>query len=152
RLMRVATCACALAVCSRVTAQDALVPGPNPVVAAPGVYHLTLEDARQRALATSKGLGLAHLGIHEKREATAAARTDYLPKLLGNVAYFHFNDNLGTVATFRRTGMAGLPPGTTTVPVTAINQDSSLSSITLAQPITKLIAINAAVKLAEADE
>src|SRR5262249_58532272 len=39
-----------------------------------------------------------------------------------------------------------------TITVTALNQDSSFATITLAQPITKLIAVNAAVKIAEADE
>ena len=133
-------------------AQDALIPGPNPLVPPQAVYHLTLEDAKQRALATSKGLGLANLAIGEKGEVTAAARTDYLPKLLGNVTYFHFDSNLGAVNTIR-TGQRGiLPPGARTIAVNAINQDSSLAKITLAQPITKLIAVNAAVKIAKADE
>jgi outer membrane protein TolC len=111
-----------------------------------------LEDAKQQALATSKGLGLANLGIQEKREATAAARTDYLPKLFGSALYFHFNDNLGQVVSVRRGRFGLLRPGTREFAVTGVNQDSLLSSITLAQPITKLIAVNAAVKIARADE
>src|SRR5262249_34135843 len=43
-----------------------------------------------------------------------------------------------------------LPPGTP-IAVRAVNQDSNLFSITLVQPITKLIAVNAAVQLARAD-
>jgi outer membrane protein TolC len=39
-----------------------------------------------------------------------------------------------------------------TIAVTAVNQDSALTTLTLAQPITKLIAVNAAVKIARADE
>lgn len=133
-------------------AQDALLAGPPLLVSPQPVYHLTLEDAKQRALATSKGLGLAHLGIQEKREVTAAARTDYLPKLLGNVTYFHFDSDLGVVNTIRTGRLGILPPGSRTVAVNAINQDSSFAAITLAQPITKLIAVNAAVKIAKADE
>jgi outer membrane protein TolC len=144
-----ASFAFALVFALRAKAQDALIPGPNRPVPAQAVYHLTLEDAKQRALATSKGLGLANLGIQEKREATAAARTDYLPKLLGNVLYFHFNSDLGQVLTVQRV-RRGLPPRT--IAVTAVRQDASLTSITLAQPITKLIAVNAAVKIARADE
>ncbi|ODT98153.1 MAG: hypothetical protein ABS79_06375 [Planctomycetes bacterium SCN 63-9] len=151
---------------SHARAQDALIPDVSPIpaprpirgttssldVPLQGRYRLTLEDAKQRALATSKGLGLANLGIKEKREATAAAKTDYLPKLLGNVTYLHFNTDLGVVNTIR-TGQRGiLPPTTQTIAVTAINQDSSFAAITLAQPITKLIAVNAAVKIARADE
>ena len=146
-----------------VTAQDAPLSRPNPLADAPlsgrnpvappqPVVHLTLEDAKQRALSTNKGLGLANLGIMEKREATAAARTDYLPKLLASDLYFHFNSDLGVVQTIRTGRLGILPVGTRSVAVRAVNQDANLFSLTLAQPITKLIAVNAAVKIARADE
>jgi outer membrane protein TolC len=135
-----------------VAAQDALVPGPNPHIPPRPVYRLTLEDAKQRALATSKGLGLAGLAVGEKREATAAARADFFPKLLGNDTYFHFNSNLGNVLTVRTGRLGILPVSARPVSVTAVNQDSNLLALTIAQPITKLIAVNAAVKLAKADE
>ena len=132
--------------------QDVLIPRQNQVVPSPTVVHLTLDDAKQRVITTNKGLVLANLGIREKGEITAAARTDYLPKLLGNVTYLHFNSDLGSVIT-SRTGRFGiLPPTTHTFAVNAVNQNSSFAAITLAQPITKLIAVNAAVKLAKADE
>ncbi len=152
RLIFCATFAAWTASVTPALAQDALIPGPNPGTTSSGVYHLTLEDARQRALATSQGLGLANLGIHEKGEATAAARTDYLPKLIGNVTYLHFNSNLGAVDTVRTGRLGILPPGTRTITVHALNQDSSLAAITLVQPITKLISVHAAVKIAQADE
>ncbi|HEY2158997.1 MAG TPA: TolC family protein, partial [Isosphaeraceae bacterium] len=86
----------------------------------------------------------------EKSIATSAAKTDYFPKVLGNVAYFHFNDNLGKVLTVTRGRLGVLPPGTP-VSVNVMNQNSTLGSFTVAQPITKLILVNAAVKLAKAD-
>ncbi|WP_422924695.1 TolC family protein [Singulisphaera sp. PoT] len=141
-----------LAIGLEARAQDALIPGASVPVPPQGVYHLTLEDAKQRALTMNKELGLADLGVREKAEATAAAKTDYLPKLLGNVTYLHFNTDLGTVNTVRTGRLGILPPGTRTVAVNALNQDSSFAAITLAQPITKLIAVNAAVKIAKADE
>jgi outer membrane protein TolC len=140
-----------LALNTRSNAQDALIRGPDPLAPAPPSYHLTLEEAKQRALSTSRELGLANLGIQEKREATAAAKADYLPKLLGNDLYFHFNSNLGKVLTVA-TGRLGIAPPGTPIAATAVRQDSNLLSLTLAQPITKLIAVNAAVKLARADE
>jgi len=113
---------------------------------------LTLEDARQLALSNNKGLALARLSVQEKRYARTAARTDYFPKLLGNVTYFHFNDTLGSVVT-APTGKFGiLPAGGVTRDVPVLNQDTSLGTILLAQPITKLIAVNAAVQAARADE
>lgn len=152
RFVKLPIFAIVLTFCSRAVAQDAPLPGSHPILPPQGVYHLTLEDAKQRALTTSKGLGLANLAIGEKREATAAARADYLPKLIANNSYFHFNSDLGIVNTVRTGRLGILPPGTRTVAVTAVNQDSNLFSLTIAQPITKLIAVNAAVKIAEADE
>jgi outer membrane protein TolC len=132
-------------------AQDALIPPPVPAPAAPVVYHLSLEEAKQRALASNQGLNLARLSLHEKSIAIAAAKKDYLPKILASVLYFHFNDNLGRVLTVPTGRFGVLPVGTLPVQVSVLNQDSSLGSITLAQPITKLIAVNAAVQLAGAD-
>src|SRR5262249_19414130 len=96
--------------------------------------------------------GLAGLAVGEKREAVAAARTDYLPKLIAENLYFHFNDDLGNVATVRRGRLGILPPGTRLVSVTAVHENSNLPSLTIAQPIPHVIAVNAAVKIARADE
>jgi outer membrane protein TolC len=152
RLVLRPTLVLTLALYTQANAQDALIRGPEPLAPTQPVYHLTLEDAKQLALAASKGLGLANLGVQEKREAIAAARADYLPKLLGNDVYFHFNSNLGKVLTVRTGQLGILPVGTSPIVTTAVRQDSNLFSLTLAQPITKLIAVNAAVKLARADE
>ena len=103
------------------------------------------------ALANNTGLTLGRLGVQEKSIAIDAAKRDYFPKLLGNFYYFHFSNNLGKVATFRTGQLGLLPPGTQTIAATVVNQDSTLTAITLAQPITKLIAVNAAVQLARAD-
>jgi hypothetical protein len=83
RLFLHASVAFALAFSPPAKAQDALVPGPKPLLPHPAVYQPTLGDATQRALATSQGLGLANLGIQDQREATAAARTDDLPPSSG---------------------------------------------------------------------
>ncbi len=87
-------------------AQDARLPAPVMPPAPASVYRLTLEDAQRLALANNTGLILGRLGVQEKSIAIDAASRDYFPKLLGNFYYFHFNDNLGKVATFR-TGKLG---------------------------------------------
>lgn len=133
--------------------QDARLPGPNPPPspAVPGAYRLTLGDAKGRALALNRDLLLGRLNLREKSTAVEAARTDYFPKVLGSVYYFHFNQNLGSVLTVK-TGQRGLLPVTTRpLSVNVIRQDSTLGSFTVAQPITKLILVNAGVKLAQAD-
>jgi outer membrane protein TolC len=132
-------------------AQDTRIPAAVMPPAPPSVCRLTLEDAQRLALANNTGLILGRLGVQEKSIAVDAARRDYFPKLLGNFNYFHFNDNLGKVATFRTGKLGILPPGAVTVAAAVANQDSTLTAITLAQPITKLIAVNAAVQLARAD-
>ncbi len=132
-------------------AQDARIPSTVLSPGPPPVLRLSLEDAQRIALANNTGLTLGRLGVQEKSIAIDAARRDYFPKLLGNFYYFHFNDNLGKVVTFRTGQLGLLPPGTQTVAASVVNQDSSLTAITLAQPITKLIAVNAAVQLARAD-
>src|SRR5262245_53385791 len=60
---------------------------------------ITLEEAKQRALANSKLLNLATLNVESKDFAIRAAKADYFPKITGSVFYFHFNDDLGTVIT-----------------------------------------------------
>jgi outer membrane protein TolC len=124
--------------------------GP-PVFLPPGsatnVVRLTLEEAKGRALQNNRALGLAGLNIVASQHATAAAGKDYYPKLLGNVTYFHFDKDIGTVLT-----TPGVLAPAQTVPVSVLNQDSAISTVMLAQPITKLIAVNAAVQLARADE
>jgi outer membrane protein TolC len=125
---------------------------PLPAPASPGLTRLTLGEAQELALRNNKALALARLNVEEKGHATAAARKDYFPKLIGTDTYFHFNDNLGSVVTFQRGKLGILPPGAVLVEATVLNQDTNLAAIMLAQPITKLIAVNAAVQLARAEE
>ncbi len=126
---------------------------PETLPGAPPVRRLTLEEAQQLALQNNKSLNLARLNVDEKQHATAAARKDYFPKLIGNVTYFHFNDDLGDVLTLnRRRAIGRIPPGGLTVDVPVLNQDSTLSTIFVAQPITKLIGVNALTQIARADE
>lgn len=58
-------------------ALDLRLPMTNPLTPPQVVYHLTLEEAMQRAITTNKGLALANLDIHANREATAAARAEW---------------------------------------------------------------------------
>jgi outer membrane protein len=125
---------------------------PAPATAAPGVCRLTLDDARQRALANNTQLGLARLNIDEKRHATAAAKKDYLPKLLGSVTYLHFDKDLGSVVTVNPGSRGLIPPGGLTFGIPLATQNSTFTTAMVAQPITKLIAVNAATQAARADE
>jgi outer membrane protein TolC len=114
---------------------------------APGL-HLTLDEARALALSQSKGLALARLHIEELRHTRKAAAADYFPKVLSEVAYFHFNDNLGKVVAIP-SGRFNLGGART---VNVLDQNTTFGSITVAQPVTPLLKVHQAVKLAKADE
>ncbi len=138
-----------------------MAPAPAPAATS---LHLTLEQARETALANNRQLQLGQLNLAEKQLAAAAATKDYFPKLLGSAAYLRFNDDLGSVvATRERTlGGATIGPGgviqvpTVTVPgrsisTAVLNQDTAFGSLMVVQPITKLIGVSALVDIARAD-
>jgi outer membrane protein TolC len=112
---------------------------------------VTLEEAKQLALQHNKSLNLARLNVEEKQHATAAATKDYFPKLLANWSYIHFSEDLGQVVSIRTGGLGILPAGTILKQVPILNENSAMSTVMAAQPITKLIAVNAAVQVARAD-
>jgi outer membrane protein TolC len=133
-------------------AQEAAAPQGTLPTAAP-VRRLTLEEARQLALQNNKALNLARLNVEEKGHAANAARKDYLPKLIGSDTYFLFNDDLGTVVTVNRPLARFRPiPPTAQVTANVLQQDSNLATVFVAQPLTKLIAVNAATQIARADQ
>jgi X-X-X-Leu-X-X-Gly heptad repeat protein len=128
------------------TAMSQQAPPPAPassVASSSNVYRLTLDDAKQLAIANNTQLQLGRLNVEEKQIAIRAAQTDYLPKILGSYAAVHFNANLGKIET---PGILFNP-----VSVSVINQNSSYGSIIAAQPITQLIGVSALVDIARAD-
>ena len=122
------------------------------------VVHLTLDEAKQRALSNSKLLNLAALNAESKAFAVKAAQADYFPKVIGTALYLHFNDDLGTVlATQGRTvsGPRGRPLVTfpaTAIDVPVLSQDSSYANAGVVQPLTDLLKVRQGVKIARADE
>ncbi|HEV3261154.1 MAG TPA: TolC family protein [Gemmataceae bacterium] len=126
--------------------------------APPAAVRLTLEEAKQRALANNKLLNIGGLNAEGKAFAVKAARADYFPKVVGSVMYFHFNDDLGHVFTTQgRTirGLLGRPLLTfpsTTIQTAVLNEDSSFANVGVLQPITDLLKVRQGVKLAQADQ
>jgi outer membrane protein TolC len=124
----------------------------------PAVERLTLDEAKQRVVANSKLLALAATNIEGKGFATRAMRAQYFPQVSGNVVYFHFNDNLGTVLTTpgrqvkgpQGMPLANLPALAINLPV--LNQETTLTLATAVQPLTALLKVRAGVKAAQADE
>jgi outer membrane protein TolC len=129
-----------------------------------GTIRLTLEEARQQALANNNQLQLGNLNVQAAIHATEAARKDYFPKILGSAFYFHFDDDLGKVVTTRGREIGGGtgPLGLITLPTiqvpatsreaSVVNQDAAFGMLLVAQPITKLIAVSANVDLHRAEQ
>src|SRR5262249_16304638 len=74
------------------------------------------------------------------------------PKVLGSMTYFHFDKELGQVVSVERGKLGILNPGVSTFGVPILNQNSTLTNVMVAQPITKLIGVNALTRIAKADE
>ena len=141
---------------------------PAPEASPPAAHRLTLEQARDLALANNKQLQLGRLNIQGKQIAVRAEARDYFPKVLGTGAYLRFDEPLGTVVTTPGRQLGGqtiqiLPRGpgiqipTITVPsqsvaVNVANRDSAFGALMVAQPITKLIGVSVLVDLARAEE
>jgi outer membrane protein TolC len=85
--------------CGQAQLPSAVPPTPSPAPPPAAPIRLTLEEARQRALANNKLLALAAGNIEPKEWATRAVRADYFPKIIGNATYFHFDNPLGCVPT-----------------------------------------------------
>src|SRR5205823_4071198 len=120
----------------------------EPVATPPAtVVRLTIAEAKQRALSTSKLLGMASLNAESKAYAIRAIRAMYFPQVAGTAAFLHFQDPLGTVLTRGGRTLSGprgqpllvFPP--TTIEAAVMNQDSSFVGIFAAQPITDLLEV-----------
>jgi outer membrane protein TolC len=142
---------------SPLAAQDAPAPSVLPATAPTAAARITLDEAKQRALGSSKLLNLASLSAESKAFAINAARADYFPKISANALYLRFSEDLGTVlATQGRTvtGPLGRPLLTfpaTTINVPVLNENSSWVIVGAVQPLTDLLKVRQGVKIAQAD-
>lgn len=109
-------------------------------------YHLSLEEAKFRALENSVVMDLASQQIAVKCFALDAARKDFLPKLLNSFTYFHFDRDLGTVLT-----TPGILNPATTIAVPVVEQDATTYTAAAIQPITPLLKVQQAVNISQID-
>jgi outer membrane protein TolC len=123
-----------------------------------GAVRITLEEAKQRALANNKLLNIGALNAESKAFVVRAAKADYFPKVIGAALYLHFNDNLGDLLTGGGRTISGplgrplftFPTFSRFLP--ALDQDSSWAGAFAVQPITDLLLVRQGVKIACADE
>ena len=107
------------------------------------MYRISLEEAKQRALANSRLRSLAYMNIQAKQEGVYVMEADYFPKVFANFTGMHFDEPLGKVLVPR--------PPLPVVAVNLFNQDYGMTSLTAVQPITALLKVRQGVIVTEAD-
>jgi outer membrane protein TolC len=175
QLVTVVLVGCGLASCPAARAQSSLPATLPASTAAPTAIRLTLDEAKDRALANSKVINLALVNVQSKGESISVARADYFPKVFGSSVYFNFDQSLGQILTTRgrQIQITSTPttinkgqlsftinkPGLTVVngpsnvfSIPLIDQNLAVSTVAAAQPITDLLLVRQAVKVARADE
>src|SRR5215831_16292467 len=102
---------------------------------------ISLDEAQaQAALATEAHL--AQLGVDAAKYHRQAAEADYLPKIDATMFNVHYNKFMGqSFQLFNRSGA---------VPI--LGKNETLTAFTVTQPVTPLLKVRQAVKIAKADE
>ncbi len=138
--------------------KDIPLPPADPAKPEPTIVHITIEEAKERALANNKLLNIGSMNVESKAYAIKVAKSNYFPHVVGTTVFLHFNDDLGTVlATQGRqvTGPRGRPLATfpaTAVDLPVLNQNSEFSAVTAIQPLTDLFKVKQGVEIARADQ
>jgi outer membrane protein TolC len=117
---------------------------------AAGTRHLTLTEAVQLALGHNRALKIARLKIVENEHKKAAAKADYFPELKNQSSFLH-TTSLQNIEIPR--GAFGLFQDLGAIPNRDIlldqgNQTFATSGTTLVQPLTQLIRIHQAHRIA----
>jgi multidrug efflux pump subunit AcrB/outer membrane protein TolC len=115
---------------------------------------LTLPEAVELALKGNSAVKIARFKVDEKAKKVDSTSADYYPHLSNDSRYLGISDQqLVSIPT----GSLGTVPGLGPFPAkeTTIDQGSStlfVSAITLSQPLTQLIKIHDATKIAQSDQ
>jgi outer membrane protein TolC len=88
------------------------------------------------------------LSVEAARQHRKGVQADYFPKFGATFLNLHFTDFLGQVVTVRRPFMGV----TQEVPIQVVNKDQTVAALTVVQPITPILQVHQAVKIARADE
>jgi len=127
------------------------------------VRQITLEQVKQQQSANraaSPLLRLGQLSIEAAKQHRLGVQADYFPKFGATFANLHFTDFLGKIVKVRRLPgqPPGQPPNCTGTPafgcfaVPLFSQNQTIAYLTFVQPITPLLMVHQAVRIAQADE
>ncbi len=120
-------------------------------VRAGGVRRLTLEQVKQQQTVNPTASLLARLGrlsIEAAKQHRLGAQADYFPKFGAIAANLHYSEFLGQVLSIRRPFLGSMAQ----IPVPLFSQNMTIAAVTFTQPITPLLQVRQAVRIARADE
>lgn len=110
---------------------------------------ITLEEAQQQAAGAENPMArLGALQVEAAKQNRQVFTAQYFPQISGTFANLHFNKFLGERFQINR------PVAGTTIPIALplANKDQTIVAFNLIQPLTPLLKIQQAVKIARADE
>ena len=112
------------------------------------VRRITLEEAQQAAAGQNPMVRLGRLQVEAAKQNRKVFEASYYPQVSGTFLNLHFNKFMGEEIQIRRP-LLGV---TNTIGAPLLGKDSTLAAFTLIQPLTPLLKVQQAVKLARADE
>jgi outer membrane protein TolC len=114
-----------------------------------GPQRVTLEQVKQSANRAASPLQrLSMLSVEAARQHRLGVQADYFPKLSATFWNLHFTDYLGEIVRVRRPLLGVVQE----FPIQIVNQDQTAAILTFVQPITPILQVHQAVKIARADE
>jgi outer membrane protein TolC len=113
-----------------------------------GVRTITLEEAQQAAAGENPMVRLAKLQVEVAKQNRHVFEASYLPQVNGTFLNLHYNKFMGEEIQVRRPLLGTVTP----VAFPLLGKDSTLAAFTLIQPLTPLLKVQQAVKIARADE
>ena len=116
---------------------------------ADGIRRITLEQVKQQQTVNPSAGLLARLGqlsIEAAKQHRLGVQADYFPKLGATFANLHYSEFLGRVVSATRSDL------TLERAVPLFSQNQTIAAVTLTQPITPLLQVRQAVRIARADE
>ena len=135
---------------SGAAATSANATGPEPAPSRGGPRRITLEQVKQSAKTAINPLQrLGALSIEAAKQHRLGIQADYLPKFSATAWNLHFTDFLGQIARLEFPRL-GIPP--VILPVVIVNKDQTVAALSFVQPITPILQVRQAVKIARADE
>jgi outer membrane protein TolC len=113
------------------------------------VERITLEQVKQSANRAASPLArLGLLTVEAAKQHRLGVQSDYFPKFGATFLNLHYTDFMGSIVSVRRP-LSGV---TQQVPIPLIGQDQTFAALTMVQPITPILQIRQAVRVARADE